>query len=128
MLYTKTKDNIQIYLYYLVNGKSMDIKQRIDELRIKKGWSLSRLALEIGVSDNTVYSWYNEKKYQPSGKTIEDICNVFNITLAEFYSDIDFDKLTSKEIVLLEAFRNVSDEDKQRVIEIVKLFENKQNK
>lgn len=59
---------------------------------------------------------------------IEDICNVFNITLAEFYSDIDFDKLTSKEIVLLEAFRNVSDEDKQRVIEIVKLFENKQNK
>ena len=70
MLYTKTKDNIQIYLYYLVNGKSMDIKQRIDELRIKKGWSLSRLALEIGVSDNTVYSWYNEKKYQPSRKTI----------------------------------------------------------
>lgn len=128
MLYTKTKDNIQIYLYYLVNGKSMDIKQRIDELRIKKGWSLSRLALEIGVSDNTVYSWYNEKKYQPSRKTTEDICNVFNITLAEFYSDIDFDKLTSKEIVLLEAFRNVSDEDKQRVIEIVKLFENKQNK
>ena len=128
MLYTKTKDKIQIYLYYLVNGKSMDIKQRIDELRIKKGWSLSRLALEIGVSDNTVYSWYNEKKYQPSRKTIEDICNVFNITLAEFYSDIDFDKLTSKEIVLLEAFRNVSDEDKQRVIEIVKLFENKQNK
>lgn len=128
MLYTKTKDNIQIYLYYLVNGKSMDIKQRIDELRIKKGWSLSRLALEIGVSDNTVYSWYNKKKYQPSRKTIEDICNVFNITLAEFYSDIDFDKLTSKEIVLLEAFRNVSDEDKQRVIEIVKLFENKQNK
>ena len=128
MLYTKTKDNIQIYLYYLVNGKSMDIKQRIDELRIKKGWSLSRLALEIGVSDNTVYSWYNEKKYQPSRKTTEDICNVFNITLAEFYSDIDFDKLASKEIVLLEAFRNVSDEDKQRVIEIVKLFENKQNK
>ena len=42
--------------------------------------------------------------------------------------DIDFDKLASKEIVLLEAFRNVSDEDKQRVIEIVKLFENKQNK
>ena len=122
MLYTKTKDNIQIYLYYLVNGKSMDIKQRIDELRIKKGWSLSRLALEIGVSDNTVYSWYNEKKYQPSRKTIEDICNVFNITLAEFYSDIDFDNLKAQEVVLLEAFRKANDEDKEKIIEIVKIF------
>ena len=122
MLYTKTKDNIQIYLYYLVNGKSMDIKQRIDELRIKKGWSLSRLALEIGVSDNTVYSWYNEKKYQPSRKTIEDICNVFNITLAEFYSNIDFDNLKAQEVVLLEAFRKANDEDKEKIIEIVKIF------
>ena len=38
----------------------MDVKQRIDELRIKRGWTLSKLATEIGVSDTTVYAWFNE--------------------------------------------------------------------
>lgn len=100
----------------------MDIKQRIDKLRIKKGWTLSRLATEIGVSDTTVYSWYNEQNYQPSRKTIEEICEVFQITLAEFYSGIDMDTLASKEVVLVEAFRKVPEERRDQVIEIVKSF------
>ena len=100
----------------------MDVKQRIDELRIKRGWTLSKLATEIGVSDTTVYAWVNEQNYQPSRKTIEEVCDVFNITLAEFYSNIDFDNLKSQEVVLLEAFRKANDEDKEKIIEIVKIF------
>ena len=80
------------------------------------------MALEIGVSDTTVYSWFNEQNYQPSRKTIEEICDVFGITLAEFYSDIDRDTLSSKEIVALELFRKVPDESKDQVIEIIRAF------
>lgn len=100
----------------------MDVKQRIDEFRIKRGWTLSKLATEIGVSDTTVYAWFNEQNYQPSRKTIEEVCDVFNITLAEFYSNIDFDNLKAQEVVLLEAFRKANDEDKEKIIEIVKIF------
>ena len=50
------------------------------------------------------------------------INNVFNITLAEFYSNIDFDNLKAQEVVLLEAFRKANDEDKEKIIEIVKIF------
>lgn len=100
----------------------MDIKDRIDKLRMDRGWTLNRLATEIGVADTTVYSWFNEQNYQPSRKTIEEVCEVFGITLAEFYSEIDFDKVTAKEAVLLEAFRAVPDEQKEQVIEIVKSF------
>lgn len=100
----------------------MDVKQRIDELRIKRGWTLSKLATEIGVSDTTVYAWFNEQNYQQSRKTIEEVCDVFNITLAEFYSNIDFDNLKAQEVVLLEAFRKANDEDKEKIIEIVKIF------
>lgn len=100
----------------------MDVKQRIDELRIKRGWTLSKLATEIGVSDTTVYAWFNEQNYKPSRKTIEEVCDVFNITLAEFYSNIDFDNLKAQEVVLLEAFRKANDEDKEKIIEIVKIF------
>ena len=100
----------------------MDVKQRIDSLRIKNGWTLSKLATEIGVSDTTVYSWFNEQNYQPSRKTIEEVCNVFGITLAEFYSEIDMDSLAAKEVVLIEYFRAVPDEHKNQVMEIVKSF------
>ena len=100
----------------------MDGKQRIDDLRIKRGWTLSKLATEIGVSDTTVYAWFNEQNYQSSRKTIEEVCDVFNITLAEFYSNIDFDNLKAQEVVLLEAFRKANDEDKEKIIEIVKIF------
>lgn len=103
----------------------MDVKERIDRLRIKKGWTLSRLATEIGVSDTTVYAWFNEQNYQPSRKTVEEVCEVFGITQAEFYSGIDLDEITAKEVVLLEAFRSVPDEQKDQVIEIVKSFRKK---
>lgn len=100
----------------------MDVKERIDNLRMSKGWTLNRLAAEIGVADTTVYSWFNEQSYQPSRKTIDEVCEAFGITLAEFYSEIDLDKATAKEIVLVEAFRAVPDEQKDQVIEIVKSF------
>lgn len=100
----------------------MDVKQRIDALRLERGWTLSKLATEIGVSDTTVYAWFNEQNYQPSRKTIEEICEVFGITLAEFYAGIDLDKATAQEVVLLEAFRAVPEAQREQVISIVKSF------
>ena len=64
----------------------------------------------------------NEEEGTYSTKTIEEVCDVFNITLAEFYSNIDFDNLKAQEVVLLEAFRKVNAEDKEKIIEIVKIF------
>lgn len=120
ILIVSKQRNISILSYGLC---AMDVKQRIDKLRMDKGWTLSKLATEIGVSDTTVYAWFNEQNYQPSRKTIEEICDVFEITLAEFYSEIDLDKATAQEVVLLEAFRAVPDEQKAQVIEIVKSFQ-----
>lgn len=100
----------------------MDVKTRIDELRIKRGWTLSKLAAEIGVSDTTVYSWFNEQNYEPSRRTIEAICDVFDISPAEFYAGLDLSDARGKEAVLLEAFRAVPDDQKDQVIAIVKTF------
>lgn len=100
----------------------MDVKNRIDELRIKRGWSLSKLATEIGVSDTTVYSWFNEQNYEPSRRTIESVCEAFEISLAEFYAGIELSDVRGQEAVLLEAFRSVPDEQKEQVITIVKSF------
>ena len=96
----------------------MDIHERIKQLCKKKKWSLSKLAKEAGLSETTVYDWYNENHFTPSRKAIDDICSAFGITLSEFYSDIELDKLTEKEIKLLEVFKNVTKE-KQDVVIIV---------
>lgn len=100
----------------------MDILQRIDRLRMDRQWSLSQLATAIGVWDTTVYSWFNDCKYQPSRQTIEDICCVFGITMAVFYSEVDLDKVSAREAVLLEAFRGVPESRKDKIVDIVKSF------
>lgn len=100
----------------------MDVKERITQLRKQREWSLSKLAKEAGISENAVYNWYNEKNYTPSRNAIEDICAAFGITLSEFYTDIEVDKLTDKELKLLETFREVPETKKDTVIALVEAF------
>ena len=100
----------------------MDIKEKITKLRLEKGWSLSKLARTAGISENAVYNWYNEKNFTPSRDAIEDVCAAFDISLAEFYSDIEVDKLTDKETKLLEIFRNLSEKQKDSVITVAQSF------
>ena len=100
----------------------MDIHERIRELCKRNQWSLSKLAKKAGLSETTVYDWYNENHYTPSRRAIEDICAVFGISLAEFYSDVEVDKLTDKEMKLLETFRKIPDKKKDAVLAMVEAF------
>ena len=61
-------------------------------------------------------------KYLPNRQTIENICEVCGITQTEFYSDIDRDSLAAEEILLIEYFKKVPEEDRKQILEIVKTF------
>ncbi len=100
----------------------MNIIERIDRLRIKKGWSLSYFATQIGISRNAVQAWFHKENVLPTRQTIEIICEVFGITLTEFYSEIDTNKLSAKEILMLEYFRKIPEENSEQVLAIVKSF------
>ena len=100
----------------------MDIIERIDKLRIKNGWSISYFATQIGVSRNAVNDWFNKRQYLPNRQTIENSCEVCGITQTEFYSDIDRDSLAAEEILLIEYFKKVPEEDRKQILEIVKTF------
>ncbi len=102
----------------------MDIHDRIKQLCEKNKWSLSKLAKEAGLSETTVYDWYNENHFTPSRKAIDDVCSAFDITLSEFYSDIELDKLTEKEIKLLEVFKKVPIEKQDVVIIVAQALKN----
>ncbi len=97
-----------------------DIKWRIDELRLKKGWSLSKLAKEAGLAETTVYNWFNENNFNPSRKTIASICEALGISLAQFYSGIEEGALSPKQVLLLELFGKLSEKQQDNIIEIIR--------
>ena len=106
--------------------EKMDIRIRIDRLRDDRKLSLAQLAAKIEVADTTAYSWFKRNYYTPSRKTVEKFCEVFDITMAEFYSGVDLNKIEGEEATLLNAYRNVTDKHKGIVLKIIKLFQNKE--
>ena len=101
----------------------MDSKEKIELLRKKAGWSKRHLAHEAGLTPSTFYNWYNERNNEPSKKAIEDICATFDVSLSEFYSDVETDKFTVNEIKLLEAFKNVPETKQEVVISVAKVLQ-----
>lgn len=64
------------------------ILNRIDELRNQRGVSQNELAKLIGVSANAVYHW-RKTGALPTLANIEKICEVFGITVEQFFHGLD---------------------------------------
>lgn len=61
------------------------LKIRIKELaRLKKGWSLYRLAKELGLPQQTIYSWANGRT-QPSYDNMDRLCEAISCSLGELF-------------------------------------------
>ena len=100
----------------------MDIRIKIDILRKEKGWSRSELAKKIGISYTAVKNWYNSKDFMPSLRVIEDVCNVFEISKAQLFSDVNLDKLSGDQIELLNMYDKLSAKQKENVLKMINLI------
>ena len=98
----------------------MDIKEKINQLRKERGWSLFKLAKEAGIYPTTVYNWFNSVNATPTREKIDDLCAAFGISTASFYADVDAGDLTAEELELLEAFRKIPDKKKGVAIATLK--------
>ena len=63
-----------------------DVLARITELLQARGWSVYHLAKLSGIPQSTIATWYQKNLYPPVDK-LELLCQVFGISLAEFFSD-----------------------------------------
>ena len=59
--------------------------ERVRQLRLEKGWSQEKFALECGL-DRTYISGLEKGKRNVSLKNISRICNCFEISLSEFFN------------------------------------------
>ena len=64
----------------------MTILEKIDKLRIERGWSVNNLAMEAMLTQSTVNNLYL-RNTEPKISTLRAICAAFNITLSEFFAD-----------------------------------------
>ncbi len=75
----------------------MDLKdmivKRFAELCIQKNIKLNELATVSGVTPSTVYSMMDKSRRDISIRTVKKLCDGLEITLGEFFSTEEFDKL-----------------------------------
>lgn len=101
----------------------------IEKLRIKKGWSRSKLADNLGISVTAVNNWYNEKNAMPTVWTLQNACDLFEITMVDLFAETDTDKdhLTPNEIHFLEMFRRLSPALQESVLSVIKTLSEKKD-
>ncbi|MBQ7977863.1 MAG: helix-turn-helix transcriptional regulator [Clostridia bacterium] len=64
----------------------MNIVEKIDKMRVARGWTIYKLAQESGLAQQTIHQWF-EGGTIPSIPALKSICEAFNVTLAEFFAE-----------------------------------------
>ncbi|MGN0788231.1 MAG: helix-turn-helix domain-containing protein [Candidatus Onthoplasma sp.] len=98
----------------------MDILTKIDRLRIEKGWTIYQLAQNANISQSTL-SNMTARKTLPSISTLQKICEAFNMTLSEFFSE---ETENSQNDLLLQKFNKLSKADQQAILHIISRMPN----
>ena len=102
---------------YIIKTKGvkliMEVLEKIEKLRLEKGWSINYLAMESGLTQSTLNNLYS-RKTEPKISTLRAICGAFGITLSDFFKEDDGDD------DLVRRVKRLSKENKQALLQIVK--------
>ena len=93
----------------------MNLGERIQELREKKGLTRYRLTQITGISGHHIKG-IEEGTRQPTIDTLEKMIVPLGITLAELFNDGDATYLSDKEKQLIENFRTLSNEKSEALL------------
>ncbi len=98
----------------------MTIIEKIDKLRIERGWSVNNLAMEAMLTQSTLNNLYM-RNTEPKISTLRAICNAFGITLAEFFTDEEFtEEQENNEKELSDRFSKLTDTQKKAILAILR--------
>ena len=100
----------------------VDPRKKIEQLRLKNNWTRSKLARELGISETSVYNWYNEKNSMPTVKTLIEVSSLFDIPTVELFTDVESANLSGQQISLLEQFNRLTEKQQKIIIDLIKIF------
>lgn len=98
----------------------MDVSERIKQMMEQRGWTIYRLGKESGLPQSTL-SHIFRKDSEPTLSTLETICEAFNVTLCEFFSESDEEpiSLTGEQRNILARWAGLSVEQKELVLRLI---------
>ncbi len=94
----------------------MEVLEKIDKLRIERGWSINYLAMESGLTQSTLNNLYS-RKTEPKISTLRAICGAFGLTLSEFFREEgdNTDEIANK-------ISTLSKESKEAILQLLKVL------
>lgn len=96
----------------------MTVLQKIDQLRLEKGWSINYLAVEAMLTQSTLNNLYS-RKAEPKVSTLRAICNAFGISLSEFFRQCDEETESTLDGELKAKIATMSDEQKRALLTLL---------
>ena len=96
----------------------MDVKEHLQQLMDKRGWTIYTVAKEAEIPWSTVRNMF-KRNTEPSIATLESICKGMGMTLPQFF-DVDNQMgLTEEQRQLIQQLSKLSDRSKRLVSELV---------
>lgn len=123
----KCNHNSLISIHFGVNRmgdpiNSEKIYNRVDELRLQKGWSVYELAKRAGVTQNTLYRW-KSKKSSPTLYLLENLAGALNISVVHLLIDhAEFVDSTAEQQDLLNKWNMLTDDQRKTIFSLICIF------
>ena len=103
----------------------MNVIEKIDKIRVQKGWSFYKLAQESGLTQQTFTKWISGKAI-PTITALESICKAFDISMASLFAEKGMIEITDDSNYVLENWDCLSDKEKESIKLIIENYiENK---
>jgi transcriptional regulator with XRE-family HTH domain len=94
------------------------IIENIERLRKERKWTVYRLSDETGIPQNTIHNWFYRDTV-PTITILEQLCEGFGITLADFFAENKMIEITHEKKQLHDKFYSLSKESQKIVIDLM---------
>ena len=102
----------------LLDGKA--IYNKVDAIRLQKGWTIYELAKQAGVAPTTIYNW-RDRCSSPTLSLLEAVCSAFEISVIDFLMDEDeLMALTEEQQEVIRVWNTLSNEKKKSILNLMK--------
>ncbi len=104
----------------MMGDEMKDVLKEITRLRMERGWSEYELAVNSGLSQSTISTWYRKNQI-PTIKSLEKICSGFGISLSQFFAeDNDAVYLSQKQRDMLDSWSALSEKQQDLFVQLFK--------
>ena len=95
------------------------ILKRVNELCEENHITYCELSNRLNLTSRAVYQWFKYPDRLPSLLSIIDICNIFDLSLSEFFEEDIIDKQSNMERRILEGVRQLSVGTNERLLSLI---------